>query len=200
MVSATHLALSSSGRGNMTQFVAFLGAINVGGNRLLMDDLRAALRYEDFEDVETVIASGNVLFRHPDRPTPGLSQKLEFILREEFEIDGVAIVKSRAEVIAAIAENPFVGENDDQFIHVMWLNRQPSADEFRNLDDSFRGRGGERMALGTEALHIDFGESVGGSKLTAPFIERKLSARGTARNLRSLQRIVDKMDADDGSE
>jgi uncharacterized protein (DUF1697 family) len=187
----------------MTQYVAFLGSINVGGNRLMMEDLRAALRYEDFEDVETVIASGNVLFRHEDRPTPGLSQKIAFIMREEFDINTVVVVRSREEVLVAIAENPFRGENDDKFVHVQWLEHQPSPEQFADLIDSFvgpngTGRGGERMAAGTGALHIDYGESVGESKLTAAFIERKLSTRGTARNLRSLQRIADKMDKSDG--
>ena len=46
----------------MTRYVALLGSINVGGNRLLMADLREALEREEFEDVETVVASGNVLF------------------------------------------------------------------------------------------------------------------------------------------
>lgn len=183
----------------MTQYVAFLGSINVGGNRLMMEDLRNALKYEDFEDVETVIASGNVLFRHEERPTPGLSQKIAFILREEFEINSVVVVRSRDEVLAAIAENPFRGQNDDKFVHVHWLERQPTAEQFEDLISSFvgpdgTGRGGERMAAGTGALHIDFGAGVADSKLTAPFIERKLAARGTARNLRSLQRIADKME------
>ena len=184
----------------MTQYVAFLGSVNVGGNRLLMEDLRAALRYEDLEDVETVIASGNVLFRHEERPTTGLSQKIAFILREEFEINSVVVVRSREEVLAAIAENPFRGENDDKFVHVHWLEHQPDSEHFADLITSFlgtneTGSGGERMAPGTGALHIDFGQGVGTSKLTAPFIERKLATRGTARNLRSLQRIADKMDA-----
>ncbi len=183
----------------MPQYVAFLGSINVGGNRLLMEDLRSALKYEDFEDVETVVASGNVLFRHPERPTPGLSEKLAFILRDEFDIDSVVIVRSRAEVEALIAENPFAGENDDKYVHVMLLTRQPTAEQFADLDANFGGpgkarSGGERMALGTEALHIDFGAGVSASKLTGAFIERRLDARGTARNLRSLQRIVDKME------
>lgn len=183
----------------MTQYVAFLGSVNVGGNRLLMEDLRNALKYEDFEDVETVIASGNVLFRHEERPTPGLSQKIAFILREEFDINSVVVVRSREEVVAAIAENPFRGENDDKYVHVQWLERQPTAEQFADLITSFvgpdgTGRGGERLAAGTSALHIDFGDGVADSKLTAPFIERKLATRGTARNLRSLHRIVDKME------
>ncbi len=187
----------------MNQYVAFLGSINVGGNRLMMEDLRNALKYEDFEDVETVIASGNVLFRHEERPTPGLSQKIAFILREEFDINSVVVVRSRDEVLAAIAENPFGGENDDKFVHAHWLERQPTAEQFADLISSFvgpdgTGRGGERMAAGTGTLHIDFGQSVGDSKLTAPFIERKLGTRGTARNLGSLKRIADKMDASDG--
>ena len=183
----------------MTQYVAFLGSINVGGNRLLMEDLRAALRYEDFEDVETVIARGNVLFRHDERPTPGLSQNIAFILREEFDINTVVVVRSRKDVLAAIAENPFRGKNEDKFVHVQWLEHQPSPEQFDDLITSFvgpdgTGRGGERMAPGTGALHIDFGQGVAESKLSGPFIERKLGTRGTARNLRSLQRIADKME------
>ena len=183
----------------MPRYVAFLGAINVGGNRLLMEDLRNALKYEDFEDVETVVASDNVLFSHPERPTPGLSEKLAFILREEFDVDSAVIVRTKEEVEALIAENPFAGENDDKFVHVMLLSRQPTAEQFADLDANFGGpgkarSGGERMALGTEALHIDFGAGVSSSKLTGAFIERRLDARGTARNLPSLRRIVEKMD------
>ena len=48
----------------MTRYVALLGSINVGGNRLSMADLREAMEREDFENVETVVASGNVLFDH----------------------------------------------------------------------------------------------------------------------------------------
>ena len=62
----------------MARYVAFLGSINVGGNRLLMADLRDALEREDFEDVETVVASGNVLFSHEERPSDGLSDKLAY--------------------------------------------------------------------------------------------------------------------------
>ena len=56
----------------MPRYVAFFGSINVGGNRLTMADLRAAFEAEDFANVETVVASGNVLFDFPERPTRGL--------------------------------------------------------------------------------------------------------------------------------
>ena len=58
----------------MPRYVAFLGSINVGGNRLTMAELRAAFEDEGFSDVETVVASGNVLFTHEERPTRGLEE------------------------------------------------------------------------------------------------------------------------------
>lgn len=46
----------------MTRYVALFGSINVGGDRLKMADLRYALEREEFEGVETVVSSDNVLF------------------------------------------------------------------------------------------------------------------------------------------
>ena len=60
------------------RYVALLGSINVGGNRLKMADLREALEREDFADVETVVASGNVLFSHDERPSEGLAEKIRW--------------------------------------------------------------------------------------------------------------------------
>ena len=54
----------------MPRYVAFFGSINVGGNRLTMADLRAAFEAEDFANVETVVASGNVSSSFPSGPRP----------------------------------------------------------------------------------------------------------------------------------
>ena len=77
------------------RYAAFFASINVGGNRLLMTDLREALEREEFADVETVVASGNVLFSHDQRPSEGLSEKLAYNLRDRFDIDTFAAVRSR---------------------------------------------------------------------------------------------------------
>ena len=59
-------------------------SINVGGNRLTMADLRAGFEAEDFVNVETVVASGNVLFDFDKRPTKGLEEKLGRMLADRF--------------------------------------------------------------------------------------------------------------------
>jgi len=178
----------------MPRYVAFLGSINVGGNRLTMAELRHALEREDFVNVETVVASGNVLFDHDERPTRGLEEKLEYVLRDRFDMTSIAAVRSRDEVAEAIAGNPFAEDGDEKLVHTMFLERDADPAQFRVLLADHEGRGAERMALGPRALYIDYLDGVAGSRLAGPFIERRLGCRGTARNMRSLRRILAKLD------
>ena len=178
----------------MPRYVAFFGSINVGGNRLKMAELRAALEAEDFANLETVVASGNVLFDHDERPTRGLEEKLERLVRQRFAMRSIVAVRSRDEVAAAIADNPFAATGDAQMVHTMFLEDDADPAQFRVLQADHEGRGPEQLALGDRALYIDYVEGVGNSRLTGAFIERRLDRRGTARNMRSLARILAKMD------
>src|SRR5512141_585012 len=101
----------------MQRYVALLGSINVGGNRLKMAELREALEREDFAAVETVVASGNVLFSHEERPSDGLAEKIAYIVRDRFGIDTFAAVRSRDELAAAIADNPFAHDGEPNRVH-----------------------------------------------------------------------------------
>lgn len=178
----------------MPRYVAFLGSINVGGNRLTMAELRAELEAEGFVNVETVVASGNVLFDHDERPTRGLEEKLEHVLRHRFDMRSIAAVRSRDEVAEAITQNPFAATGEANLVHTMFLESDADPAQFRVLVADHAGRGPEKLALGERALYIDYVEGVGSSRLTGPFIENRLGRRGTARNMRSLARILAKMD------
>ena len=54
------------------RYVAFLRAINVGGRVVKMDDLRRHFVSMGLSDVQTFIASGNVIFESPARSTARL--------------------------------------------------------------------------------------------------------------------------------
>ena len=178
----------------MPRYVALFGSINVGGNRLMMADLRAAFEAEGFSDVETVVASGNVIFSHPVRPTRGLEEKLALMVADRFDMRCAALVRSRDELAAAIADNPFAGTNEDRFVHTMFLDGQPTQAQFDALTADKWICTNERIAPGDRSLYIDYGDGVGDSKLTARMIERRLEHKGTARNMRSIARIVAKLD------
>ncbi len=176
----------------MPRYVALFGSINVGRNRLKMADLRAAFEGEGFANVETVVASGNVLFDHAERPEVGLEEKLTLMMRHKFGMDSVALVRSRDALAAAIAENPFGADGEENFVHTLFLEGPVDPDGFARLQKDRTGP--ERLAAGTRALHIDYVAGAGESKLVGAFIERRMGVRGTARNLRSMKRILAKMD------
>ena len=182
----------------MNRYIAFLGSINVGSNRLMMVDLRDALEREDFEDIETVAASGNVLFTHEEMPSEGLAEKIAWIVDEEFDIDSEVVVMTRDQLAAIIDENPFgpdkEGGGEEKLVHTMLFLDQPGEMQVKALQIDYEGRGSERIAIGTKALHTDYPDGVGRSKLTGDFITRRLGIRGTARNMKSMKRILAKMD------
>ena len=177
----------------MPRYVAFFGSINVGGNRITMADLRWALEREEFEGVETVVASGNVLFDHEARPTPGLEDKLAHVLRHRFDIESFAAVRDAGEVAEAINGNPFAAGGDAARVHTLFQSGQASGEAFAKMEADWATRGPERLALGPRSVYIDYVNGVGGSSLSNAFIERRLGMRGTARNIRSLQRILAKL-------
>jgi uncharacterized protein (DUF1697 family) len=182
------------------RYVALLGSVNVGGNRLKMAELKAALEAAGFAEVETVVASGNVLFAHPRAGDAKLAEEIAALLQERFGIASTVAVRSRAEIAALLAESPFANEGDDagsgdwdRRVHVHVLTGQPSEAQFAQLAADHAGRGNEVLAPGTRALHIDFVDGVANSKLTGSFMDRRLGHKGTARNLRSLRRILEKL-------
>lgn len=178
----------------MTRYVALLGSINVGGNRLKMDELKAALEEEGFENVATVVASGNVLFDHDEAADAKLEQRIAQVVKDRFAIDSFAAVRSRDELAAAIENNPFAPDGEAKFVHTIFLQEPLDRDAF---DDFAKGYSGpERLAAGEREFFVDFREGVARSKLDPAMKKAKVvKSRATARNIRSLRRMLDKMDS-----
>ena len=177
----------------MTRYIAFFSGINVGSNRLSMADLRYAFEREGFENVETVVASGNLLFDFDERPTAGLEDMLAHILAERFDIASFAAVRDRDELAHAIENNPFAADGEEKRVHTLFLSGEPEAAAFDRLCADHATRGPERIAAGPRALYVDYANGVGESTLSNAFIERRLKCRVTARNIASLRRILAKM-------
>ena len=177
----------------MARYAALLGSINVGGNQLRMADLRAALEDHGFANVATVVASGNVLLDHPRAADAELEREIAAVVKDRFGIVTFAAVRTKAELEGVLAESPFAGEGEDKFVHVHFLAGQPTRAQYETLVADHEGRGPEKLAPGTRALHIDYVNGVGASKLTGAFIEKRLGCKGTARNVRSIKRIIEKL-------
>lgn len=177
----------------MTRYVALFGSINVGGNRLTMADLRYAFEREGLTGLETVVASGNLLFDYDDRPLDGLEDMFAHVMQDRFDFDSFVAVRNREAMAEAIEGNPFTGIGADNQVHTMFLGTHPNQAAFDKLAADQAMRGMEKLAIGNRSIYIDFANGVAESKLTGAFIERRLGCRGTARNVRSIARILAKM-------
>ena len=174
----------------MPRYVALLGSVNVGGNRVKMADLRAAMKEAGFGDVATVVASGNVLFDHEAAADDAMANEIAALVEKRFGFRSMVAVRTRAEIEAAVADNPFAGENEDKFVHTMFLDRPLDRKAFDAFARSYDGP--ERIAPGSREFYVDYGEGVARSKL-GPAMDRRFDHRATARNLRSLRRIAEAM-------
>ena len=75
----------------MPRYVAFLRAVNVGGRIVKMDALRGHFAAAGFANVETFIASGNVIFDTRAKAGPALEAKIEAALEEGARLRGADV-------------------------------------------------------------------------------------------------------------
>ena len=91
----------------MPRYVAFLRAINVGGHVVKMDGLRREFEKLGFDDVQTFIASGNVVFTSPSKDGKTLERRIEERLEKALGYEVRTFVRTESEVAKIAAYAPF---------------------------------------------------------------------------------------------
>jgi len=90
------------------RLVAFLRAINVGGQHVVkMDALRGHFETLGLGNVETFIASGNVIFTSRSMDHAALERKIERALQSALGYEVKTFVRTGAEVAAIACYKPF---------------------------------------------------------------------------------------------
>lgn len=91
-------------------WAAFLRGINVGGNKKVpMAELRAALGKAGFQNVRTLLASGNVLFDSLEKAGGPAGKKFENVVETTFGFHADVILRSAAELRILVRSDPFKG-------------------------------------------------------------------------------------------
>jgi len=91
----------------MPRHFAFLRAINVGGHNVTMEKLRGLFETLGLKEVETFIASGNVIFKSQSRDVRGLRERIEDRLRKSLGYEVTTFIRTEAEIEAIAAYRPF---------------------------------------------------------------------------------------------
>jgi uncharacterized protein (DUF1697 family) len=93
------------------RWVALLRGVNVGGVRIRMADLAAGLTADGFEDVRTVLASGNVLLT-ADGDGSTVAERVSRVIRDRFGFDIAVIAVPIDAVRRAVERYPFARAAD----------------------------------------------------------------------------------------
>lgn len=176
----------------MPQYVAFLRAINVGGHIVKMDALRRMFETLGLANVQTFIASGNVLFDAPAKNTATLETQIETYLKGALGYEVATFLRTPDEVIAAVAHSAFPA-GDMAATSVMYVGFMRNA-----LDAAALGK---LMALANDIDHFQVHgrelywlahRHLGESPVTGARLERTLQAPLTLRNITSVRKLAAK--------
>jgi uncharacterized protein (DUF1697 family) len=176
----------------MKTYLAFLRAVNVGGTgKIAMADLRLWLGKLGFADAQTLLQSGNAVFRGPEGEAAALEARLEREAKKRLALETDFFVRSAEEWAEVIRENPFpeAAESDPSHLVVMVLKAAPTAGQAEALQAAVKGREVTRVR-GREA-YVVYPDGIGRSKLTIGVIERQLGARGTGRNWNTVLKMAE---------
>lgn len=172
----------------MARLIALLRAVNVGGRKLPMAELRALCGELGWEDARTYIQSGNLVFTAPGKPE-ALEAKLEKAIKDRFALDVPVIVRTAAQWAVCVAANPFpkVAEEAPNRLQLLVSKRHPDAGAVDKLME--RARAGEAVEAAGGALWFHFPEGVGTSKLTPTRIDKAAGSPSTGRNWRTALKL-----------
>jgi uncharacterized protein (DUF1697 family) len=173
----------------MPRYIALLRAINVGGHVVKMDQLRRAFEALAFSNVETFIASGNVIFESRARDSASLERKIEAHLRKELGYSVATFLRTPAEVAEVAQYDPFPQEKGGT-LYIAFLAGTPTADAAKSL---------LTFASDLDAFHVHNREiywlvrhKLSESPFSGARLEKTLGLPATVRNVTTVRKLAAK--------
>ena len=173
--------------------VAFLRAINVGGrNAVKMDRLKQLFEDAGLRNVETFIASGNVIFDAGAKKPAALERSIEKMLNAALGYEVATFVRTCAELRDIAAHMPFPASaiGRSAAFNVAFLGAPPDAGAKKSL-----------MALQTKLddFHLTEREIYwlsaarqSDSKISNAVFEKTLGCRATMRSITTIRKMAEK--------
>ncbi|MBE0408831.1 MAG: DUF1697 domain-containing protein, partial [Anaerolineales bacterium] len=173
----------------MPTFIALLRGINVSGhNKIPMPELRSLCTALGWDDVQSYIQSGNLVFTAEDQPQY-LQTELETAIERHFDLSIPVIVRAAADWPGYIASNPFLeaSQREPNLVMIALSKSPPKREALVGLLE--RAVNGERIAQSEDALWVHFAAGVAKSKLSPALFDRLVGSPVTMRNWRTVLKL-----------
>lgn len=173
----------------MGSYAVFLRGINVGGINIKMADLKEALKSRPFQDVKTLLASGNVVLNSA-LGAAAVKKEFEECLRDSFGYDAWVVVLTSARVAELVEACPYPADDKTTHTYITLASDTTMLTELYDAGAALEGT--EQHRLGPEATAW---LAPAGGTLDSPFskisAKAKFKATTTTRNLRTMIKVRD---------
>jgi len=176
----------------MPVLACFLRGINVGGHaKIKMHALRALFVSLKFEEPQTYVQSGNIVFKTAERNLDLMAARIKQAIEKKFACSPEVMLRTAAELRAVVSNNPFAKRNNIEpgKLHAFFLATEPG----KNAKENIR-----QLAIQPEELHLKgrelyvyFPNGVGKSKLPWARLDKALQTSGTGRNWNSVTKVLE---------
>jgi uncharacterized protein (DUF1697 family) len=173
----------------VTRYAVLLRGINVGrAKRIAMADLRARLGEAGFDDVATLVNSGNVVLSSSGSAA-SVGRTVEQVVRKDLGVDAAAVVRTRDEVGAVVTLDPLGNVADDGSRYVVAFMASAPGPELAELLGSVDA-GDDRYAVHGRELFVWCPRG----QLDSPLMTALGKARGgpvtTVRNWNTVRKLA----------
>ncbi len=179
---------------SVKRYVAFLRGINVGGHKVIkMEELRYVIgSISGFEDVQTYIQSGNVVFDSCEGDAKSLAETIESQIQESCGFEVAVFLRTTEELGEITAHDHFrpVEKNTEVKKYITFLSQPPTADQESLI--ASQASDDEVFELGKKELFTLLHPTDKEPRFSNNFIEKLFEAPATTRNLNTVTKIFNK--------
>mgnify|MGYP000852606772 CR=1 FL=1 len=172
----------------METYIALLRGVNVGGHKKIpMAELRRYLSKEGLKNVQTYIQSGNVIFQSSEENIEKLELKMHNAINKYFGFEVPILVKTPEGLQQIFDACPFPEEKKGNCYFTM-LYTLPD----QNLveDVSQISYPNEEFFITESCIYFYCSVGYGNAKFNSNFFERKLKTTATARNYKTMLKLI----------
>jgi uncharacterized protein (DUF1697 family) len=176
----------------MPKLIAFLRAINVGGHNVTMEKLRQLFEGLGCQEVETFIASGNVIFNSSSENVAALERRIEGQLHKALGYEVKVFIRTESELAALARYKPFKAS---QLKSALALNvgflSEPVTGKAEKTIMAMKSEIDEFHVCGREVFWLCKAKQ-SDSKFSNTRFEKALNTRATWRNVNTVARLAAK--------
>lgn len=172
----------------MKTYIALLRGINVSGKNIIkMTALKEMFANLNFENIQTYIQSGNVIFS-TNESKDDLAKCISNQIKTTFELVVPVLVIEKDELNKIILQLPF-SEFEEKDVYFTFLNEASKVTDISKISEKKSNT--EQLLITENVIYLLCPEGYGNTKLSNNFLEKQLKVLCTTRNLKTSRKLLE---------